>query len=1169
MHYLWTITGGTITSSGGTAGVTASGVNKITYTAGPIGTIALTAVEINAASTASAAATKSVTVVAGTPASPTITRDDPGHDRRHGLDGARHGAKWDELRLDDLRRHHHERRRHGRRHERGRQHHHLHGRGRGLAGGHVRRDERRDDERGQVEDDHRRRGARHSRDQRRSERHQQHAGLTATVVARTGMTYAWTITNGTITSATSGVISGGVDKVTYTSGSIGTLTLAVTEKNTAGTTSAPGTASVAVTSSVAAPVTPTITLAKSAITAGTPSTASVTARAGMTYTWTISGGTITSAGGPSGVISGSTNTLGFNAGAAGTLSLTCVESNGTTSSSPANAAVTVVEAPQAPSVTAPASVAAGQTNVTASVAVHAGMTYAWAITGGTVTSAGGTSGVTSGSTNTLTFTAGNFGTVQLTCYEVNSLAAASAPGSASITITGGAAPTGHVYVVAHQDDDLLFMNPDIEASIQSGHPTRVIFVTAAGSPDSSSWQAREHGVYTPYMTMAKATFSIYDDSATYWTCGPHTYNGFPVRLCSLTQNPNVSLVFLRLGDGSLSSLWDTDSGAPFYVTPAATLTSADGVNTYTKASLTATIASIFADFAPARVGTLDSTFAYGDDHQDHVTSALLALEATHLWGASVDTRIYRGYSMDGAPDYYTTPAAEAVNLSPAEYTEKHAIMEAYGGGFPNGGTFDNWCHRRYAIERITSGVGPIQESGAGCLDTQGGLTADGTRVVVAACNGSAAQSWTVTPDYQIAGPGGKCLTIGAAGAVQIATCAASATQKWTLFANGQVRGQNALCLGDNGDGTVSATFCSPDTSANQWQPVAAQKFSQLASPSFAWSYGANFADTDVGALAASYRSLHVVDLDGDGYSDACIRLGGGLYCGTNGHDLLGSYTLFSAGFSDANGWSTESYGSTVQYADVSGDRVKDACARTATGLVCAIGSSTGFAPATTWSSEFSDATVFAGSSYYRSLHFADVNGDGYDDVCGRTATGVSCALNTKSGSFAASTAWLTTDFTDAAGFGADSYGSTVQLGDVDGDGKADVCGRAPTGLFCALSNGATAFVNDHKWSFRTDFADTASWGTAAGYYGSIRLGDVNGDGLADACGRTVTGVVCGYSDGAGFEQAIAVQPKAFTDAQGWKPDAYGTSLQLGDVNHDGRGDLCGRSSAGLVCSTMP
>lgn len=1166
MTYRWTLSGGTITSAGGTAGVTASGVNKITYTAGPAGTLALTAVELNAALTSSAIATKSVTVVAGAPVAPAITAASTVTTGTTGLTAsviARAGMTYVWTLTGGTIT--------------------SGGGNSGVTSAGVNTLTYTAGGVGSIvvtcaESNGAKTSAAKSKTIKvvaspvtptvsvASSVMSTTAGITATVVARAGMTYAWSITNGTLTSATSGVTSTGVNKVTFTSGSVGSLTLSVTEKNTANATSAPGTASVNVTSSAAPPATPTITLASSAVTAGAPSTAHVTARSGMTYTWTIAGGTITS--GPAGVTRAGVNTLGFTAGAAGTLSLTCVESNGTTTSAAAGAAMAVVEAPRAPTVTAPASANAGQTSVTASVVAHAGMTYAWALTGGTITSGGGTTGVTSGSTNTLTFTAGNFGTVALTCYEVNSLAAASAPGSASVAITGGAAPTGHVYVVAHQDDDLLFMNPDIEKSIRSGHPTRVVFVTAAGSPDLASWQAREHGVFTPYMMMAQAAYSIYDDSASYWTCGPHPFNGFPVQLCSLTQNPLVSLVFLRLRDGSLSSLWDTDSGAPFYVTPAATLTSADGVNTYTKASLTATVASIFADFPAARVGTLDSTFAYGDDHQDHVTSALLALDATHQWGASVDTRIYRAYSMDGAPDYYTTPAAEAVNLSPTEYTEKHAVMEAYGGGFANGSTFDNWCHRRYAIERIIRGVGPLQESGAGCIDAQGGRTADGTRAIVTACTGSVAQNWTVTPDYQIAGPAGKCLTLGAGGAVELATCTASATQKWTFFANGQVRGQNATCLTDNGDGTLSATFCSADTSANQWQPTAAQKFSQLAGTAFTWSSGTNFSDVDVGALASSYRSLQLFDVDGDGYSDACIRLAGGLYCGTNAHDLLGTYTLFGAGFSDANGWSADGYGSTVQYADVNLDHVLDACARTSTGLACAIGSSTGFAPATAWSSEFSDSTVFVGSSYYRSLHFADINADGYADVCGRTATGVSCALNTKSGAFAASTSWLATDFTDAGGFGADAYGSTIQLGDVDGDGKADVCGRAPTGLFCATSTG-TSFVDDHKWSFRTDFADTAGWNAAAGYYGSIHLGDVNGDGLADACGRGINGVVCAYSDAATFEQAIAVQPKAFTDAQGWKPDAYGTSLRIGDVNHDGRGDLCGRSSTGLLCSVMP
>lgn len=728
---------------------------------------------------------------------------------------------------------------------------------------------------------------------------------------------------------------------------------------------------------------------------------------------------------------------------------------------------------------------------------------------------------------------------------------------------------GHLYVVAHQDDGLLFESPDLQRSISQRHAVRVVYATAAGGSDPTSWRTREHGVFRPLMTMANATFDPIVDSATYWTCGPHTYAGMSEQLCTLTQNPALSVVFLRLLDGSVSSLWASDGGAPFYVTPAATLTSVDGLNTYTKARFIEVMAAIFADHAPERVGMLDNTFAYGDDHADHVASALFALEALHQWGVAAQVRIYRAYTMDGAPDYYVTPAAEPVNLSDEEYVAKHAIMNAYGGGFADGSTFDNWCHRQYVVTALAKGTGPIAGASGGCLQAQNGATSEGTPAVLTPCDGSAVQRWTLTPDYQVKGPDGSCLSIAAGGAAQLATCVKSAAQKWSLFGNGQLRGENGTCLSDNGDGTVGAKLCAFEVAATRRQPAAAQRFRMLAAPALAWSKGTDFSDAIVGASPSSYRTLQVLDLDGDGYADACMRLGAGLTCAVNGHPLLGAASLFGADFSDAAGWSEDSRGSTVQYADVDGDKRPDACARGAAGIVCALGHAGGFAAPAAWSAEFSDTTVFAGPEYHRSVHFADVNGDGYADVCGRAPTGVVCALNTKAGAFGPASPWITTEFTDAAGWKADAYGSTVQLADVDGDGKADVCGRGPSGLTCAMSNGTSAFVRAHRWSFRDDFSDLMGWNAAASYYGSVHLGDVNGDGLADVCGRNANGVLCAFSSSMAFEQAIEVQPGAFTDAQGWQPDAYGVSLRLGDVDHDGRADLCGRSSSGLSCSTMP
>jgi hypothetical protein len=137
---------------------------------------------------------------------------------------------------------------------------------------------------------------------------------------------------------------------------------------------------------------------------------------GATYSWT----------GPNGFASNLQNPsiAPASAGASGIYSVTISVPGHTFS--PVTTTVTINSAPTLPIITAPSVVAAGGTNIVASVLNHSGSAYSWSITNGTLTDGQGSSQVK--------FTAGASGPLTLQVIETNATGCQSAPGTINIQI---------------------------------------------------------------------------------------------------------------------------------------------------------------------------------------------------------------------------------------------------------------------------------------------------------------------------------------------------------------------------------------------------------------------------------------------------------------------------------------------------------------------------------------------------------------------------------------------------------------------------------------------------------------------------------------------------------------------------------------------------------------
>ncbi|MCZ7687466.1 MAG: FG-GAP-like repeat-containing protein [Sandaracinaceae bacterium] len=94
--------------------------------------------------------------------------------------------------------------------------------------------------------------------------------------------------------------------------------------------------------------------------------------------------------------------------------------------------------------------------------------------------------------------------------------------------------------------------------------------------------------------------------------------------------------------------------------------------------------------------------------------------------------------------------------------------------------------------------------------------------------------------------------------------------------------------------------------------------------------------------------------------------------------------------SDASGWDDFANYSTIRMPDLDGDGDREVCARANAGIRCWSWDGEGFRASPIVGPELSDAEGWGHAAHYRTIRFADVDGDGDDDLCARAYSRLWC-----------------------------------------------------------------------------------------------------------------------------------------------------------------------------------
>ncbi len=172
-------------------------------------------------------------------------------------------------------------------------------------------------------------------------------------------------------------------------------------------------------------------------------------------------------------------------------------------------------------------------------------------------------------------------------------------------------------IVAHQDDDLLFMNPDVQKDISAGRCVRTIYMTAGDAgANQFYWLGREQGSESAYSRMTG------NDTVWIQRIVKLRDNQY-ITIANPKGNIKISLIFIRLPDGNIHGQgYDAskrESLQKLYSGAIPSIQSVYGNSVYTAESLTTALTEIMHAYQPAEIRTM-ATLASTQypDHSDHM-----------------------------------------------------------------------------------------------------------------------------------------------------------------------------------------------------------------------------------------------------------------------------------------------------------------------------------------------------------------------------------------------------------------------------------------------------------------------------------------------------------------------------------------------------------------------